>query len=100
MLRGRVISRSRETLSRVLPYPGDTERGSCLSGGFPHLARVRTPRTPVTRIADDEGNRLTWSESLARGGPSPASRGERVCSEKLERSKMPRRRLGASVRER
>ena len=73
---------------------------SCLSGGFPHLARVRTPRTPVARVADGEGNRLTWSESLARGSPSPAERQRRVCSEKSEHSKIPRRRSGARVRAR
>ena len=34
------------------------------------------------------------------GGPSPAERGGRVCSEKPERQRIPRRRSGASFRAR
>ena len=57
---------------------------SCLSAGLPHLARVRTPRTPVARVADDEGNRLTCSKNLSRRPISGVAWRTSACSEKSE----------------
>ena len=87
----------------VLPCPGDTERGSrchplsAWADCRPYLARVRNPRAHKARVA------VGWvqaylGESLVSGDPSPASRGERVCSEKSEHSKIPRQRSGANGR--
>ena len=103
-LRGRVVSRARETLAGMfLLCPGDTERGSRC---HPLLALART----VIRTRRRSGYSIAYSDGVAvgeearawrgPGGPSPAERGGRVCSEKSENSKIPRRQSGASRRAR
>ena len=62
----------------------------------PQLARIRGRHAYSRGVAVGEEARA-WR---GPGGPSPAERGGRVCSEKSERSKISQRRLGASVRER
>ena len=77
------VSRSCETLSRRLPCPGHTERGSRRHYIFALARTVRTLHADSDGVAVGEET-TAWR---GPGGPSPAERGGRVCSEKSERTR-------------
>ena len=90
VLRGRVWFASSQSFHQGVPHvlvtPSEA-RG--VTPFLPHL-----PMATVSPMAGMQA-RLTWCESLARAGaPPPTERGGRVCSEKSEHSKIPRRRSG------
>ena len=98
-----LVPRARETLIRmflvvlvtsseardVIPFMSLCGRTSTLGEGQDTPAHS-------DEVAVGEEARAWWRP----GGPSPAERGGRVCSEKSEHSKIPRRRSGASGRAR
>ena len=88
--RGRVWFASSQSFHQGVPRVRVTP--SEARGVTPFLLHL--PMVTWSPIAGVQA-RLTWCESVTRvGAPPPAERGGRVCYEKSEHSKIPRRRSG------